>query len=88
MGTMDFTFFTSFHSKRSRASWYWYAAKTRMVLDIKQDYSAVVTPQTTEEHHGTPQQTESSGVTIIWTRLFMTSSSASLSVSLAIQYFM
>lgn len=25
IGTIDFTFFTSFHSKRSRASWYWYA---------------------------------------------------------------
>lgn len=27
MGTIDLTFFTSFHSKRSRASWYWYAGR-------------------------------------------------------------
>lgn len=29
IGTIDFTFLTSFHSKRSRASWYWYAGREK-----------------------------------------------------------
>lgn len=32
---MDLTFFTSFHSNLSRASWYWYAADTHGALPFK-----------------------------------------------------
>lgn len=51
MGTIDLTFLTLFHSKRSRASWYWYAAKAP-------------TGNGEEGGHGSPAEKMSAGLTV------------------------